>query len=461
MKNIIILFIPILLFLTGCSTHTTPLQSNFTMPYSYGDNSSSNKSNVDINWWKNFNSPTLVTLIEDAKKNSPDVLIAIESLEQARLTLENAGLAYYPTISSSASSSGTRTKPDGSSWSTSKSTSGTVSISYELDLWGKIAGQKEEANASYFASKYSKDATMLSLYSSVATAYFNFLATNERLAIAKSNLEISQKLMNVVNGQYKVGTVTALDVYTQQTTLLNQQATVDGLELSLKEYKNALAILIGKTPQEFNTTNDDFWKLNLPTIEAGLPSELLLERPDIAKAREDVNSANAATKVANANRFPSFTLSASGGISSASLLSFKDPTSTLSLGLSAAYTLLDWGNLKNLRDIEVSKTRSAIATYNKTILTALQETSDALNSVAYQKSQVVLQEDIVNFSQKSLEISESQYKHGTSDFTTLLNSQTSYFSARDNLATQRLNHLNALITLYKVLGGGWDMDTEL
>lgn len=461
MKKILFTCTIVLIFLNGCHSHTKYLDSNLTIPENYEFNASANSTEIPIAWWKNFKSNELDELINKAKLNSPDALIAVQKLEQSRLQLENVGISNYPGLDLSAGTSGSRTKPEHGSWSTSKSTSASIKVGYEIDLWGRIAGQKEEATASYLATKYGKDATMLTLYSSVAEGYFNLLAINERLNIANENLKISEELLKIVTAKYNAGSVSALDLNQQQSSHLSQKANVENLKLQLKQYKNALAILVGIVPQNYTFHNEDFWTLKIPQVEAGLPSELLLNRPDIAVARENVNSANAATKVANADRFPSFSLSASGGVSSPGLISFADPTSVLSLGLNAVYTLFDWGKLKNLRDIEVSRTKEAILNYNKTILEALKETEDALNNVAYQKDLGVIQEDIVNYAKNSLEIATMQYKHGAKDFTSLLNSQKEFFSATDSLVNQRLNHLNSLVTLYKVLGGGWSKENEL
>jgi len=462
LKKILFTCIVVLIFLSGCHSHTKYLESNLTVPESYLFNTNENGADISVSWWENFNSDVLNSLINKAKINSPDALIAAQRLEQSRLHLENAGVSYYPNLDLSAGTSTGRSRPENGDWGAiSRSTSASVRIGYEIDLWGKIAGQKEAAASSYLATKYGKDATMLTLYSSIAQSYFNLLAAAERLKIAKENLQISEELLKIVNAKYNAGSISALDVNQQQSSYLSQKANVENLELQLKQYKNALTTLVGVFPQEYVFSGEDFWLLNIPQVEAGLPSELLLNRPDISAARENVNAANAATKVANANRFPSFSLSASGGVSSPGLISFADPTSVLSLGLNAVYTLFDWGKLKNLRDIEVSRTKEAILNYNKAILGAFQESEDALNNVAYQKSQAVIQEEIVNYTKNSLDIATMQYKHGVKDFSSLLGSQRDFFSATDSLVTQRLNHLNSLITLYKALGGGWSKDSEL
>ncbi|MDR1554461.1 MAG: efflux transporter outer membrane subunit [Campylobacteraceae bacterium] len=454
-KNIF--FIATAIIFYGCSIHQKPLESDLKLPEEFSIKTS-NSANVSITWWENFNSSALNSLIKKAGDNSPDILIAYENIEQARLQLGISEAAYLPTASLSAGTSQSRSDQSGKDATTSKSTSASIRINYEIDLWGKIRANKEAAQARFNATVYDKDAVALSMYAMVAESYFSFLSYKEKLIIARNNLKISEQLMQIVEAKYKSGSVGLLDVSRQKSSLLSQEANVKSLEIQEAQAKNALAVLTGSLPQHFEVDTDSLWDLSIPKVEAGLPSELLLNRPDIAKAKANVAAANAAIKSANADRFPSFSLSGNGGVSSSTLASFKDPTSVLSLALNAAYTLFDSGRLNDLKEIEISKTRSVIQNYNKVILTALQESDDALLSVAYQDNLAKLQEDIVKESSRSLDIASLQYKHGSSDLTTLLDAQNKYFSSRDAQASQRLNHLKSLISLYKVLGGGWSSD---
>jgi NodT family efflux transporter outer membrane factor (OMF) lipoprotein len=441
----------------GCSIHPKPLESDLKLPEEFSIKTG-NHTNISAVWWENFNSTALNSLIKKALDNNPDILIAYENIEQARLQLGISEAAYLPTASLSAGTSQSRSDSSNRDPSTSKSTSASLRINYEIDLWGKIRASKEAALARFNATVYDKDAVALSIYATVAESYFSFLSYKERLAIAKNNLQISEQLMQIVEAKYKSGSVSLLDVSRQKSSLLSQQANVESLELQEVQAKNALAVLIGSLPQEFEVETNSLWDLSIPKVEAGLPSELLLNRPDIARAKANVAAANAAVKVANADRFPSFSLSGSGGISSDALVSFREPTSVLSLALNAAYTLFDSGRLSDLKDIEISKAKSAVQNYNKVILTALQESDDALLSVAYQSNLAKLQEEIVQESSRSLDIASLQYKHGSSDLTTLLDAQNKYFSSKDAQASQKLNHLKSLVSLYKVLGGGWSSD---
>ncbi|MDR3177741.1 MAG: TolC family protein [Campylobacteraceae bacterium] len=443
----------------GCGIHPKPLESDLKLPEGFSVKTD-NVTSISALWWENFNSTVLNSLIKKALDNSPDILIAYENIEQARLQLGISKMAYLPTASLSAGTSTSRSDSSGRDASKSESTSASLRINYEIDLWGKIRANKEAALAKFDATVYDKDAITLSMYATVAESYFSLLSYKERLAIAKDNLKISEQLMQIVEAKYKSGSVSVLDVSRQRSSLLSQQANVKSLELQESQAKNALAVLIGSLPQEFEVETGSLWDLSIPTVQAGLPSELLLNRPDIAKAKANVAAANAAIRAANADRFPSFSLSGSGGISSGALASFRDPTSVLSLALNAAYTLFDGGRLNDLKDIEISRTKSVIQNYNKVILAALQESDDALLSVAYQSNLAKLQEEITAESSRSLDIASLQYKHGSSDLTTLLDAQNKYFSSKDAQASQRLNHLKSLISLYKVLGGGWSGDTN-
>jgi NodT family efflux transporter outer membrane factor (OMF) lipoprotein len=444
--------------LGGC--YVKPEQSNLTLPEQFETNVSMELGNISATWWESFNSTTLDTLIAQALKSSPDMLIAYENIIQARLNLGIAESDYFPSVDISAGSSESRTKPDGGDSMTSKSTSANLRVNYEIDLWGKVRAANAQAAAQFNSTRWDTDALKLTLSSSVAQSYFTLLSLQQRLEIARDNLAISQRLMDIVDAKYTNGAVSLLDVSRQRSSLLSQQAALEQLTLQAAQAKNALAVLVGSFPQGFSVTSDAFWELSLPVVGAGLPSELLLNRPDIARARADVDAANAAANIAQASRFPSFSLSGSGGLSSGELLSFKDPTSVLSLALNAAFTLFDAGRLADQKEIAVSRARSAVQSYNKVILTAFQESEDALLGVAYQNSQESLQQNITDEAKRSLDISSMQYRYGTTDLTTLLDAQRTYFSARDSLCSQRLNHLNALVTLYKVLGGGWREQEE-
>lgn len=446
----------VLIFLSGCSTYTKPLKSEFVVPKTFNEKQNNMSNNISSSWWENFNSPTLGYLIKQARLNNPDILIANENLEQAKIALKISDSSSLPTATLSAGTNADKTYADVSSGDTSKRTSASLKINYEIDLWGKISAQKEATNASFYATKYDIDATILTLDATVAQGYFEYLAAKERLKIAKNSLEVSQKFKDIVDAKYKSGIVSALDVSSQNVVLLSQQSNIHSKELEVKKFKNILAVLVGVSPQEFEVSEDSFWDLSLVDVNAGLPSELLLNRPDIASAQEEVIMANANTKVANAQRFPSFSLSATGGISSTYLLSFKDPTSLLSIALNSVYTLFDSGKLKDERDIEVSRTRAAIQKYNKVILISLQESDDALSTIYNEKMQSVLSEEILKESAKSLNITRTQYQHGSKDFSSLLAEQKTYYSSQDSLATQRLSHLLSLVSLYRVLGGGWN-----
>jgi NodT family efflux transporter outer membrane factor (OMF) lipoprotein len=439
----------------GCGIHPKPLESDLKLPEEFSVKTD-NTTNISVIWWENFNSTVLNSLIKKAIDNNPDILMAYENIEQARLQLGISEAAYLPSVSLSAGTSASRSDSPNIDATTSKSTSASMRINYEIDLWGKIKASKDAAQARFDATVYDKDAIALSMYAAVAESYFSLLGYKERLSIARDNLKISEQLMQIVEAKYKSGSVSLLDASRQRSSLLSQQANVESLELQEAQAKNALAVLIGSLPQGFEIDNDSLWNLSIPKVEAGLPSELLLNRPDIARARANVAAANAATRVANADRFPSFSLSGSGGVSSNALMSFKDPTSVLSIALNAAYTLFDGGRLNDLKEIEISRTKSAIQNYNKVILTALQESDDTLLSVSYQDSLAKLQEEIVKESLRSLDIASLQYKHGSSDLTTLLDAQNKYFSSKDAEASQKLNHLKSIISLYKALGGGWN-----
>lgn len=414
---------------------------------------------LEANWWQAFNSAELDGLVTQAQAQSPDLRMAHERVLQAELGLSNATAAFLPSVNASASTGESRAKADGGSWADAgESSRVSVGVSYELDLWGKLRANRRAADANYAASLYDLEASRLSLYASIATGYFQWLSLNQRLATAEKNLEIAERVYQIVQARYANGVVTAADVARQHSTLLSQRAGIAPLRLQAEQTRAALAVLLGQTPQAFDLPVLPLLDVAVPQVGSVLPSELLARRPDIAAAEADLVAADANITVARAALLPSLSLSGSWGQSSAALLSLSGAGSTLGWTASLAQSIFQGGRLVNQVKISQSQQRVLIEQYRKVILTAFQEVDDALLAVTTQAEQEALQAQIVAEAQKSLRITELRYKEGIDDMSSLLDAQRTLFSAEDSLVQQRLARLNAAVTLYKVLGGGWQLD---
>ncbi len=439
---------------SGCVLNTPADRNQVIIPDQWRFASDSGDS-LEKSWWQSFNSVSLDALIAEAQEQSPDLRIANERVLQAGYALSNAGASLLPDVNVSASSGESRAKPDAGDWTRSESSRVSLGVSYELDLWGKVRANRTAAKAGYQASIYDLEASRLSLYGNIASTYFQWLALNERVKTTEKNLEIAERVFQIVEARYRNGVVTEADVARQRSTLISQRSSLAPLKLQTEQARAAVAVLLGKTPQQFDLSVATLLDVQVPDITAVLPSDLLVRRPDIATAEANLTGADADLVAARAALLPSFSLSASIGQNAAQLFSLTGAGSSTGWTASVAQSVFQGGRLVNQIKISESKQRVLIETYRKVILTALQEVDDAMLNVATQDELEILQQQAVQETQKSLRITELRYKEGTEDMSTLLDAQRSLFQAQDSLVQQRLARLTAAVNLYKALGGGW------
>ena len=410
--------------------------------------------------YADFASSQLDALIADAFAGSPDLRAQAERVIQAELALRTANSSIFPRELSVGSGWGRKiTNDDGAkAAANSENSSLTLSVSYELDLWGRVAASIASSEANLAASRYDYDSARLSLAASVASTYFQYLAGFERLAIARENLAIAERVFRVVEARYRNGKASALDLSSQKTTVLSQRAQIGPLEVQVRQTRSALDILRGHPPGADSLSQQPeapLAALHIPDIGAGLPSELLLRRPDIASAEAQLAAAAANIGMARAKLFPSIGLSAGGNMTTESMLSLANPLSVVSLSTTLVQTIFDSGQLRTAVDEARSKERALLETYRKTILTSLKEVEDALSDTARDARQEEAQIQILAEAERSLRLAELRYREGADDLLTVLNAQRTRFSAQDQLAQLRLARLTDAVNLYKALGGGW------
>ncbi|CAN7439864.1 efflux transporter outer membrane subunit [Pseudorhodoferax sp. LjRoot39] len=406
-------------------------------------------------WWHSFAAPELAALVEQALADSTDLAIAAERVRQAELAVRNAGASLFPSLSGGASTADRYTDPSGASGSSARSSGVSLSASYEIDLWGRLAANVDGAQAALTGSRYDLQTVRLSVSSAVANAYFQVLALRVRLAIAQENLSIAERVFRIVQARYDNGAASALDLSRQRTTVLSQRATIEPLQVQQRQALTALALLLGRAPQGFTVAGMPLDALAVPAVAPGLPSDLLLRRPDLASAEAALQSADANVAAARAALLPSIQLSGSTGLASSALLSLANPTFSLGLTGSVAQTLFDGGRLRNQVLVSESQRRVLVENYRASIHSALKEVEDSLSNIARNRSQELSQLAIRDEAQRSLRLAELRYREGVEDLLSTLDAQRTLFSAQDSLAQQRLARLTSAVDLYKALGGGW------
>lgn len=401
-------------------------------------------------WWQDFGSAPLDAVVAEALAAAPDLRIQAERVVQAELALRQAGASLFPALNVGGGS-GTRTVDSNESSSTSIE----LGASYELDLWGRLAAGVDASRASLAATRFDHDAARLSMSASVATTWFQALALEERVAIARQNLTIAERVLRVVQARYDNGAASALELSQQRATVLNQRKAIEPLEVQLRQTRSALAILLGRNPQANFAPGDRLAALQVPVLSAGLPSELLLRRPDLAASEARLTAAAANIAAARAALLPGISLAAGAGVGSAALLSLADTTRTLSLSASVLQKIFDGGRLRADVDIQRSRQRELLETHRSAILGALKEVEDALANATRDTNQEAVQREILSEAQRSLRLAELRYREGADSLLTVLDAQRTLFSAQDQLAQLRLARLSDAVNLYKALGGGW------
>lgn len=453
------------LFVVACtSTHIQKPDVNYAANYSVTSVSSAQSAvenaAIDSTWWQSFQSPALNNLMQSAQQQSPDLLISAERVKQAELQMRIANATLFPSLSATASSGESRSKPEGGNAVRSESTRASVNVSYEVDLWGSIAAVRDSAKADYEATRYDQDAATLSIKAAIASGWFQWLALQERIATAQKNIAIAERVQKIVDVRYSNGAATAADVAQQKTNLLSQRSSLLPLELQARQTQSALAILLGKTPQEFSLATEQLLDMNVPHIAPGAPADVITRRPDLAASEANLRGANADIHAARAAMLPGISLNANAGKSASELFRLNPATQTSGWALSLAQTLFNGGRLVNQKRLSEARRSELLLQYHKAILTALQEVDNALVAADVSERQEISQQEIVANAERSLRLTEARYRAGTDDLLALLDAQRSLFQAQDALVQQRLSRLNAAVDLYKSLGGGWTLAAE-
>lgn len=414
---------------------------------------------VEQNWWNSFESAQLAQLIAGAQLKNPDLVIMAERVKQAELQMNIVNASLFPSLALSASTGESKNKPIGGAWSAAAdASSARLSASYEVDLWGAEMAGRHAAKAGYKATVFAQEASRLSVAAGVATAWFNYLALQERIATAQKNIAIAERIQKIVDSLYRNGLANAADVAVQKTNLLSQQNSLLPLQLQLNQTRAALALLQGRVPQDYQLAGENILALKIPSIAAGVPADVIARRPDVASAEAQLQAASANVYAARTALLPSIQLGANMGRSASELFSLNPAAQSAGWSLSLAQTIFAGGQKTNQVRLSESRRVELLEQYRKTILTALQDVDDALNRVSFTEQQEINQQLIVAQAARSLSLNEVRYREGGIDLQGLLDSQRSVFQAQDNLAQQRLARLNAAVDLYKALGGGWHKD---
>lgn len=408
-------------------------------------------------WWLQFEQPELTLLITQVLSRNNDLILATLTLRKARL---QAGLLQdgrYPQLSANLGSSMSRPIDNGTS---SKNFQAKLSVSYEVDLWGKLSAEIDSAEWAAMASVEDRESTAQSLVSTTAILYWQLGYLNQRIELSTRSIEHSQKTLLLTQAQYNAGAVEKLNVLEAQRNFAGQEASHSQLVQQLKEAENALAILMNKKPEDTKVKISTLPNTELPDIAVGLKSELLIRRPDVKSSLYQLRSALASKEATSRSYFPSLSLTGSVGESTSDLKELlRNPVGSLGVGLVLPF--LQWNQMQLNKQVTDIDYQTAIVNYRKTLYAAFEDVDNVLSAkqqLAYQREKLQLQ---YKASVEAEAIYESQYRNGAIGIQDWINAQENLRAAESMLLENRYNQFTTLAALYQAIGGRDTLDIDI
>ena len=444
-------------FVCGCAG-PAPLRPSADVPAAFEHAAPMSGSWPGQEWYRGFGSEELSALVDLAVRNNTDLAAAQARVAQADAQARQAGAAILPSAAGSAGANYLAGRsPDGGGheldWAVM------LSASYEVSFWGKQRAAARAALLHADASRAERDTVALTMLAGVADQYFQVLALRERLAIARANLDAAEKIHAAVQARFAAGGASQVEVAAQRMAVAAGEIAVADLAQLEQQARAALAVLLGRIPENFVVRGDSLDSLQEPAVAPGLPAELLRRRPDVALAEANLRSASANVAAARAAMFPSLALTAEAGVQNpalpATVLTIPGAGPSLALSANLTQPIFDHGRLRAQRDEALAREQELLAAYRAAIVAALVDVERALT--ALEQLAAVREAEAGNLaeSERAFAGAQARYQVGSGDFLTLQESQRALFAARDQFAQYRLARLQALVALCKALGGGW------
>ena len=449
--------------LAGCSTPVPQALSPPLVPKRFtGPVMPDTQVWPETNWWQGFGNPDLTALIGQAAEGNRDLAAAAARVMQAEAqsTIQRAEL--FPQIGAQADHINSGCSGQSCQrFGRAKAFGLTFNASYELDFWGLARDNLRAANEQLKSARFAQEAVALTVTANVANQYLNVLAIRRRIAIAHDNIAAINSILEVIKLRVKAGSSSHLDLAREQAQVEDVQARLPGLETAEKQALFTLAVLLGRPPEDFDIKTVDLDSILAPRVGAGLPSELLLRRPDVAQAEADLAAAHANVDAARAAFLPQISLTGSGGFVSTAIGTLLQGSSFgYSYGANLLQTIFDGGRLAGQKDLAEGVQKEFIANYQGAALSAYADVENALTQRANtDRAQMHLKAE-VEAAREAFEISQLQYRQGATELLTVLQAQLQLFSAQDQLVQITLANRQAAVHLYEALGGGWQERPE-
>jgi multidrug efflux system outer membrane protein len=425
-------------------------KSSYEGPEQFRFDSTGERESINLRWWDLFEDEVLDTLILIALENNKDVQIAASRIEAARANIGYTKADQWPAFRYGAGVS-----VSGASGSTSSGLNVYPELSWEIGFWGKYRRMNEAAQANLLASQYARETIRLGLVSAVVSTYYSILAGYDQLALATHTLASRDSGLVIMQDKYEGGLISQMDL-NQASIQRDVAATVVPVYkriIALNE--NALSLLLGREPFSIPVSSPFYKHEYILDIPAGIPSELLMRRTDIRQSEYTYMAKNAQIGVAEAMRWPSFSLTGFMGAASSDLTNLSTTGLAWSAGASIFGPIFQFGKNRDRVVIATQEAQAALLQYEQTTLNAFKEVEDALVQISTYREEMVAQESRTYTAIETEELAYVRYEEGTTTYLEVLEQQRQSFSAQLDLLANRLNIVNSYILLYKALGGGW------
>ncbi len=461
-------YIIIGLLLTGCAAGPDYKRPEVATPAQFKEgwvNTAALPTTVPDAWWAVYDDATLNALEVQVAQANQSLRAAFYTYSQAQALADTARAAEYPTVgagisSSKTSANGVVSSTGATTTTTTSGKSASLTASWTPDLWGKVSRQVEADQASSAASLETLRAAQLSLQGTLAQDYFLIRQLDAQTALARNTVAVDEKSLRITQNRYKAGIATSADEALAEATLANARVQQVSFGIQRAQLEHAIAVLTGQPPANFTLAfMPDLQEPAL--IPAGLPSQLLLRRPDLIAAERQVAAANAQIGVSKSAYFPALTLSGQRGWRGPSLSNLVSaPNLFWSMGPALTATLLDGGARKAQIKQSQAAYQIAVAQYRQLSLTALQQVEDQLVAITTLTEEAALQKLSVAANERSLRLATDQYKAGTVSYLNVVNAQTASYAARNTALTISGQRYTASVALIQALGGGWGKSTH-
>ncbi|MBL7152369.1 MAG: efflux transporter outer membrane subunit [Phycisphaerae bacterium] len=420
-------------------------------------------------WWTVLNDSVLEGLIERATQANPDLKESLFRIEESRALRDFAGGRFAPKVDLAASYTRSRDSENnansvpGLSGDQINAHSAGFDSSWETDLFGGIKRSVESSQASLEASVEDYRDTLITLYAEITRNYVELRTIQARIQYALHNISSQQETLKLTKDRFNAGIAPELDVIQAEMNVSNTESEVPSLRLAEIQAINRIAVLLGEYPQAFRPELEARMHIPTPTkqIQAGLPAELLRRRPDIRRAERQLAAQVAMIGVAAADLYPSFSLTGAFHLQAAELSDVGNTSSrAYSFGPSLRWNVFDGKRIRNSIKIEEAKAEQTRVRYERTVLSAVEEVENSLTAYAQESRRRDALDRSATASERSVELVQTLYKNGLTDFQNVLDMQRMLFLQQDKLAASRGQVVLNMVRIYKSLGGGWSGETS-